>query len=120
MPSSLRRTFTDVATRTAVMAGDPVTFLVACGVVILWAVLGPVFHFSDTWQLVINTGTTIVTFLMVFVLQCGMNRDSAAQDAKLDELLRAAKDADSRFIGLKTLTREEIEALPDQIPAKGA
>ena len=75
----------------------------------VWAVTGPIFHFSDTWQLIINTGTTIVTFLMVFVIQNTQNRDGAAIQAKLDELIRSSGDAQNRFIGIEHLTDEEIE-----------
>ena len=83
------RFFTRVATAISVAAGQPITFLLAIGIILLWAITGPVFHFSDTWQLIINTGTTIVTFLMVFLIQNTQNRDAAAMQAKLDELLRA-------------------------------
>jgi low affinity Fe/Cu permease len=82
--------FGDIANRTSQAAGRALTFMIAAGVVIVWAVTGPVFHYSDTWQLVINTGTTIVTFLMVFLIQNSQNRDGAAIQVKLDELIRVS------------------------------
>jgi low affinity Fe/Cu permease len=85
----------------------PVTFLACCVVVVLWAVSGPIFGFSDTWQLIINTGTTIITFLMVFLIQNTQNRDGAAIQAKLDELIRAGH-AENTFIGIEHLTEEEV------------
>lgn len=105
------RFFTRVATRISVAAGQPLTFLLAVGIILLWVVTGPIFHFSDTWQLIINTGTTIVTFLMVFLIQNAQNRDAAAMQAKLDELLRAVSDARDRFIGVEHLTEREIELI---------
>ena len=80
------------------------TFVFAVAVIVVWAVTGPMFHYSDTWQLVINTGTTIVTFLMVFLIQNSQNRDAAAMQAKLDELLRAVDKAREQFIGIEHLT----------------
>ena len=85
------------------------TFIIAGGVVLGWAVTGPIFQYSDTWQLVINTGTTIVTFLMVFLIQNSQNRDGAAMQAKLDELLRAVDKAREQFIGIEHLTDQQIE-----------
>jgi len=105
------RLFTRIATRISVAAGQPLTFLLAVGVIIIWGVTGPIFHFSDTWQLIINTGTTIVTFLMVFLIQNAQNRDAAAMQAKLDELLRAVGKARDRFIGVEHLTEREIELI---------
>ena len=102
------RLFTRIATLIATAAGQPVAFLVALGVILVWAVTGPLFAYSDTWQLVINTGTTIVTFLMVFLIQNSQNRDGAAMQAKLDEILRAIKEARSEFIGIEHLTDEQI------------
>ena len=102
--------FGDIANRTSQAAGRALTFMIAAGVVIVWAVTGPVFQYSDTWQLVINTGTTIVTFLMVFVIQNTQNRDGAAIQAKLDELIRVSKARNS-LIGIETLTQEEIEEI---------
>lgn len=82
-------------------AGSSWTFVLALSIVLVWAVTGPLFGFSDTWQLVINTGTTIVTFLMVFLIQNTQNRDTKAMQAKLDELVRATRDADNSVIGIE-------------------
>ena len=105
---SLDRTFTTASNAVARAAGAPTTFLICCVVVIVWAVSGPFFGFSDTWQLVINTGTTIVTFLMVFLIQNTQNRDGAAIQAKLDELIRASASQNA-FIGIEHLTQAEVE-----------
>lgn len=105
----MRSFFNWCATKTSAGAGHPLTFSTAVGIVALWAVTGPLFHYSDTWQLVINTGTTIVTFLMVFLIQNSQNRDGAAMQAKLDELLRAVDKAREQFIGIEHLTDEQIE-----------
>ena len=92
-------------------AGRSWAFVTAVAVVVVWAVTGPLFGFSDTWQLVINTGTTIVTFLMVFLIQNSQNRDAAAMQAKLDELIRALHDAREQFIGIEHLPDTEIEEI---------
>jgi low affinity Fe/Cu permease len=105
------RFFTLFAGRVASVAGQPATFAAAMFVVLVWASTGPIFGFSDTWQLVINTGTTIVTFLMVFLIQNSQNRDAAAMQAKLDELLRALENARSQFIGIEHLTDSQIEEI---------
>ena len=105
------RLFTWFATRISAIAGQPLAFVVALGIVVVWGITGPVFGFSDTWQLVINTGTTIVTFLMVFLIQNSQNRDAAAMQAKLDELLRAVDKARSQFIGIEHLTDMQIEEI---------
>jgi low affinity Fe/Cu permease len=105
----MRKFFNVCATKTSVAAGAPLTFVAAISIVLIWAVTGPLFHFSDTWQLVINTGTTIVTFLMVFLIQNSQNRDAAAMQAKLDELLRAVDKAREQFIGIEHLTDQQIE-----------
>jgi len=105
----MRTFFNWWATRTSAAAGHPLTFSIAVAVIVVWAVSGPMFHYSDTWQLVINTGTTIVTFLMVFLIQNSQNRDAAAMQAKLDELLRAVDKAREQFIGIEHLTDEQIE-----------
>jgi low affinity Fe/Cu permease len=106
---AMRRFFNLFATKTSTAAGQPLTFVIALAVVVVWAVTGPMFHYSDTWQLVINTGTTIVTFLMVFLIQNSQNRDAAAMQAKLDELLRAVDKAREQFIGIEHLTDQQIE-----------
>ncbi len=105
------RLFTRISSAAAQAAGQPWAFIAALAVVLVWVVTGPVFHYSDTWQLVINTGTTIITFLMVFIIQNSQNRDSAALQAKLDELIRAVEGARSGFIGIEHLTDREIEQL---------
>jgi low affinity Fe/Cu permease len=105
------RIFTVVAGRIAAFAGRPVAFVMALALVAVWAVTGPIFGFSEVWQLVINTGTTIVTFLMVFLVQNTQNRDSAAIQAKLDELLRAVETARNQFIGIEHMTDTEIEKI---------
>ena len=107
----MRKFFNLFATKTSTAAGQPLTFIIALLVVIVWGVTGPLFHYSDTWQLVINTGTTIVTFRMVFLIQNSQNRDGAAMQAKLDELLRAVDKAREQFIGIEHLTDQQIELL---------
>jgi len=91
--------------------GSPGAFLLALASILVWAVLGPLFHFSDTWQLVINTATTIVTFLMVFLIQNTQNRDTKALHLKLDELLRGVAGARTSFVNLENLSDEELEKL---------
>jgi low affinity Fe/Cu permease len=109
--NGLERTFEKFARWAARMTGRPITFCAALGVVIVWAVTGPVFHFSDTWQLVINTGTTIITFLMVFLIQQSQNRDTLALQVKLAELVIAAKGAKNALAVAEDLSEEELEAL---------
>jgi low affinity Fe/Cu permease len=103
--------FEQMASNVATAAGRPRAFLIAAAIVIVWAVTGPIFHWSDTWQLVINTGTTIVTFLMVFLIQNAQNRDAAAIQAKLDELIRAVAHARNEFIGIEHLTEDELDEI---------
>jgi low affinity Fe/Cu permease len=107
----MRQVFNWWATKTSAAAGHPLTFSIAIGIVLVWALTGPLFNYSDTWQLVINTGTTIVTFLMVFLIQNSQNRDGAAMQAKLDELLRAVDKAREQFIGIEHLTDNQIELI---------
>ena len=113
----MKRTFADIATTIAHESGRPITFVGALLVIAAWAVTGPVFHYSDTWQLIINTSTTIITFLMVFVIQNTQNRDGAAIQAKLDELIRVSA-ARNTLIGIETLTQDEIEEIRATCAAK--
>ncbi|WP_267359369.1 MULTISPECIES: low affinity iron permease family protein [unclassified Methylobacterium] len=113
------RGFAEFASRVARAAGRPLTFAVSIAVILVWAVCGPVFGFSDTWQLVINTSTTIVTFLMVFLIQNTQNRDGAAIQAKLDELIRASA-AHNRYIGIEGLTGEELDHLRAHCASRAA
>ncbi|MET0366473.1 MAG: low affinity iron permease family protein [Sphingobium sp.] len=105
------RFFSAAAARIAAWAGQPAAFIVALSIVIIWGISGPLFGYSDTWQLVINTGTTIVTFLMVFLIQNAQNRDAAAMQVKLDELIRSLKEARNEFIGIEHLTDAELERI---------
>jgi low affinity Fe/Cu permease len=93
------------------ITGKPVAFLIAFIIIIVWALTGPIFHYSDTWQLVINTGTTIITFLMVFVIQQSQNKDTVAIHLKLNELIAATEGASNRLIDVEDLTPEELEKL---------
>jgi low affinity Fe/Cu permease len=107
--------FTEFAHHTSRFAGNPWTFVVAVLVVILWAASGPVFNFSDTWQLVINTSTTIITFLMVFLIQNTQNRDALAVQVKLSELVIKMKGARNDFAQIEDLTEKELEELHELI-----
>ena len=111
----MERLFIRFATLTAKVAGKPWTFIACLGVVLIWAVTGPIFKFSETWQLVINTGTTIITFLMVFLIQNTQNRDGAAMQAKLDELVYATTKAENRFVGIEHLTEKELDAILEEV-----
>jgi low affinity Fe/Cu permease len=111
------RIFGHYADVIAKASGSPITFLVSCVIIAVWAITGPIFAYSDTWQLLINTGTTIVTFLMVFLIQNTQNRDTAAIQAKLDELIRTSA-AQNSFIGIEHLPQEEVEAFRDRCAAK--
>ncbi len=106
--------FHKMARETSTAVGRPKSFFVAVAVVAAWAISGPLFHFSDTWQLIINTGTTIVTFLMVFLIQNTQNRDSKAVHLKLDELLRATRAARNTMVDLESMSDEELEELQDE------
>ena len=113
----MKHTFASIATTVDQLLGRPLAFIIALLIIAVWAITGPLFNFSDTWQLIINTGTTIITFLMVFVIQNTQNRDGAAIQAKLDELIRvgAARNA---LIGIETLTQDEIEEIRATCAAK--
>ncbi|HUB84453.1 MAG TPA: low affinity iron permease family protein [Rhizomicrobium sp.] len=101
-------------------AGRPAAFILSVLIVIVWAVCGPIFHYSDTWQLVINTGTTIVTFLMVFLIQNSQNRDGAALQAKLDELIRVTKEARNDFVGIESKPEEKLEKMREDVKKDAA
>lgn len=106
----LSKAFSNFAGRVAQATGRPTTFLLCVIIVVLWALSGPLFGFSDTWQLIINTGTTIITFLMVFLIQNTQNRDGAAIQAKLDELIRTSA-AQNSFIGIEHMTADELSEI---------
>jgi low affinity Fe/Cu permease len=110
-----RNLFSQFSHKVSHLAGKPATFALACGLIVLWAVSGPIFGFSETWQLVINTATTIITFLMVFVLQNTQDRDGEAVQAKLDELIYAVKGADNRFVQAEKLSDHELHALRERL-----
>ncbi len=113
-PTKSHSSFTAFAKATSRATGRPIAFILATGVILVWLVTGPLFGFSDTWQLVINTGTTIITFLMVFLIQNTQNRDAEAVQVKLDELLRATEGAHNALLDLEELEEREL----DQIRAR--
>ena len=108
---NLSSAFSNAAQWTAAQFGRAHTFILACAVIAVWAVTGPIFGYSDTWQLIINTGTTIVTFLMVFLMQNTQNRDTAAIQLKLDELIRANENARNAMLSLEDLTEDQLKRL---------
>lgn len=103
--------FTRFARTAAVVSGKPVTFMIAVSIILIWAVTGPLFGFSDTWQLVINTGTTIITFLMVFLIQNTQNRDTEALQIKLDEIIRSIKGARNEVLDLEDMDEKELDRI---------
>src|SRR4249919_2391928 len=103
--------FDQMATKVTKASGKPAAFIIACLLIIVWGVTGPIFHFSDTWQLVINTGTTIITFLMVFIIQQTQNKDTTAIQLKLNELIAATATASNRLVDVEDLTAKELETL---------
>jgi low affinity Fe/Cu permease len=103
--------FARVARRTSVASGTSPAFIGACSIVVVWALLGKAFNYSDTWQLVINTGTTIITFLMVFLIQNAQNHDSRALHLKLDEIIRSLRIADNKFIDLENSSDEKLDEI---------
>jgi len=107
--TSLSAAFSRAAQWTSRQCGRPATFVAACAVIVVWAVTGPFFNYSDTWQLIINTGTTIITFLMVFLIQNTQNRDMSALHLKLDELIRANQTARNKLLTLEDMTEAELE-----------
>ena len=107
----LSRFFDRFSSKVTKVTGKPISFIFACLIIILWATTGPIFNFSDTWQLVINTGTTIITFLMVFVIQQSQNKDTMTVQIKLNELIAATQGASNRLIVVEDLTPEELETL---------
>ena len=110
----MKELFRKFAQTTSQAVGSSWTFILAVLIVVVWAATGPLFHFSDTWQLVINTGTTIITFLMVFLIQNTQNRDAKAIHLKLDELLRAVEGARTQLVDLEALSDDELERLQQQ------
>ena len=111
---SINRAFTQFANMVSRLTGRAWTFMLCILFVLVWAATGPAFGFSDTWQLVINTSTTIITFLMVFLIQNTQNRDNAALQAKLDELIRISA-AENRYIGIERLTDKELEGILEEV-----
>lgn len=109
--SPMGKVFNKISNAVTKAAGRPVTSIIAMCIIIVWALLGPVFDYSDTWQLIINTGTTIITFLMVFIIQQSQNKDTVAIHLKLNELIASQKGASNRLIDVEDLTEEELEVL---------
>jgi low affinity Fe/Cu permease len=109
--NGISQTFQNFAAKTTRLTGSPWAFLIAGLIIVIWGITGPIFHFSDTWQLVINTGTTIITFLMVFIIQQSQNKDSLALQLKLNELIACEEKASNRLIDVEDLSQEELEVL---------
>ncbi|MCW5851979.1 MAG: low affinity iron permease family protein [Anaerolineae bacterium] len=110
----MQEQFRKFSQKTSDLVGSPWAFIIAVVIILVWAVTGPIFNFSDTWQLIINTGTTIVTFLMVFLIQNTQNRDAKAIHLKLDELIRAVEHARNNLVDLEDLSDDELAKLQDQ------
>lgn len=115
--ADMTKFFSDFATKTSKLAGRPATFVLAVALVVIWAVSGPLFGFSEVWQLVINTSTTIITFLMIFVLQNSQNRDGEALQAKLDVLILTSA-AQNKFVGVEKLDERELDKLKESLEAR--
>ena len=113
----LNEKFRCTAAKVSELMGTSWAFLIACTTIIVWAITGPLFHFSDTWQLVINTGTTIITFLMVFLIQNSQNRDAKAMHLKLDEIIRSIQGARNQMVDLEDCTDEELAAIQKEMDA---
>ena len=112
--------FARTANAVSRVTGMPATFAVCCLLIVVWAATGPLFHYSDTWQLIINTGTTIITFLMVFLIQNTQNREGAALQAKLDELIRATTSARNELVALERLPEEEVQEVRESVARQAA
>src|SRR3954453_318833 len=117
---AFNKAFSSFAQWVSRWSGRTPTFILAIAVVLVWAATGPVFHYSDTWQLIINTGTTIITFLMVFLIQNTQNRDTTAIQLKLDELIRANEHAQNRMMHLEDLSEDQIKRLKEKLTAAGS
>ena len=117
MLTSMKEHFRKISSRASTLAGSAGVFILAAISIVIWFISGPIFSFSDTWQLVINTGTTIVTFLMVFLIQNTQNRDSKAIQLKLDELIRSTKGARMRYVGLEDFSDEDLADIEEEIRA---
>ena len=114
-PTNSTSWFNALASKTALFCGRPTTFLAAGAIVVVWGLSGPIFHYSDTWQLVINTGTTIITFLMVFLIQHTQNRDTLALQLKLDELILATRSASNEIAAIEEKSEEQLEAAREDV-----
>src|SRR5437867_5622305 len=117
-PTKSKSWFVRFAKWTARVTGRPMAFVIAVIGIVAWACTGPVFKYSDTWQLVINTSTTIITFLMVFLIQNAQNRDGSAIQAKLDELIRALQGPRDEFVGIENLTQDELEQVKKKLESE--
>lgn len=111
MKKSMFKSFDKFSNKVTRITGSPIAFMIAVVIIIVWAIVGPIFGFSDTWQLVINTGTTIITFLMVFVIQQSQNKDTIALHLKLNELIAASKTASNRLIDVEDLSEDELRTI---------